>query len=184
EEARDAAGQMASLDLDLLVLFQATFADSTMVMQITDIIDVPLLLWAVPEERTGGRLRLNSLTGINLAGHALKREGRSYEYLYAAPDDPAALDTVRSVAAAARAYWTLRGARIGRVGEHPDGFDTCAFDYERVAARFGVEVVPLDLRDEFCPLAQAGEAGAGDNKLVWLRGGLGGRERLYKTAVM
>ena len=42
----------------------------------------------------GARLRLNSLCGINLAGHALTRSGRSYDTIYAAPDEVAALDTV------------------------------------------------------------------------------------------
>lgn len=31
----------------------------------------------------GGRLRLNSLCGINLAGHALMLRGISYEYVLA-----------------------------------------------------------------------------------------------------
>ena len=36
-------------------------------------LDVPLLLWTFPEERTGGRLRLNSFCGANLASHTLSR---------------------------------------------------------------------------------------------------------------
>ena len=43
--------------VNLLLVFQATFADSTMVTALTDGIDAPILLWAVPEARTGGRLR-------------------------------------------------------------------------------------------------------------------------------
>ena len=31
----------------------------------------PLLLWAAPEARSGGRLRLNGFCGINPAGHRL-----------------------------------------------------------------------------------------------------------------
>jgi len=58
---------------DLLLIFQATFADSSMVMSLVDKIGAPILLWAVPEGHSGGRLRLNSFCGINLAGfkHAL-----------------------------------------------------------------------------------------------------------------
>ena len=58
---------------DLLLIFQATFADSSMVMNLVEKVNAPILLWAIPEDHTGGRLRLNSLCGINLAGHALTR---------------------------------------------------------------------------------------------------------------
>jgi len=123
-------------------------------MHIAEEVDAPPLLWAVPEERTGGRLRLNSLCGINLAGHALTRSGIHYEYVYGAPDDAEALEKVKVVAAAARAYWALRGARIGSIGEHPAGFDTCDYDVDVIADRFGVEVVPIPLQGEFFPMAR------------------------------
>ena len=77
----DAAAAQAATDmlrdqpLDLLLVFQATFADSTMVVALAEAIDAPLLLWAVPEARTGGRLRLNSLCGINLGAHSLAPRG-------------------------------------------------------------------------------------------------------------
>ena len=67
----------AEQPLDLLVVLQATFADSTMVMALAEVVEAPLLLWAVPEERSGGRLRLNSFCGINLGAHALRRGGRN-----------------------------------------------------------------------------------------------------------
>ncbi len=42
----------------------------------------PLAIWAFPEPRAGGRLRLNSFCGLNLALHALGRAGKSASYLY------------------------------------------------------------------------------------------------------
>ena len=77
--AQRIAQSLSTNTLDLLLIFQATFADSTMISAIAERIDAPLLLWAVPEEHSGGRLRLNSLCGINLAAHALTRSGRRYE---------------------------------------------------------------------------------------------------------
>jgi L-fucose isomerase-like protein len=156
DEAADVADQIAEHAPDAVIIFQATFADSTMLIRIAETLDAPLLLWAVPEARVGGRLRLNSLTGINLAGHALTRAGIGYEYVYGAPDDAETLKKVSTFAAAASAYQALRGARVGRIGEHPAGFETCEFDYETVADRFGVEVVSFDLQDEFFPMARGG----------------------------
>jgi L-fucose isomerase-like protein len=145
-ETHQVAGQIAGKPLDLLVVLQATFADSTMVMRLAQAVDAPLLLWAVPEGHGGGRLRLNSFCGINLGAHALKRAGHNYEYAYAPPDDPAVLDQVYTLAQAGRALRLLRGSRLGRVGENPAGFDSCRLDEEALAGRFGLEVVqvPLD----------------------------------------
>ena len=53
--------------IDLLLIMQLTFTDATMTVKIAESFDVPLLFWSFPEKRTGGRLRLNSLCGVNLA---------------------------------------------------------------------------------------------------------------------
>ncbi len=149
EGTRQAAEALAGAPLDLLVVLQATFADSTMVMSLARAVDAPLLLWAVPEGRGGGRLRLNSFCGINLGAHALTRAGHDYEYAYTPPDDPAVLDQVDTLARAGRARRLLRGARLGRVGEHPAGFESCQLDEAALAARFGLEVVQVPLADAF-----------------------------------
>ena len=149
EEAGQVAGTLAKEPPDLLLAFQATFADSTMVLELAKAIDAPLLMWAVPEARTGGRLRLNSLCGINLAGHGLTRAGYPYETIYAAPDDPAALEKVRAMALAGRVRRRLRQARLGRVGDHPAGFDTCRYDPAALKVRLGLEVVQIGLNQVF-----------------------------------
>jgi L-fucose isomerase-like protein len=146
-EARAAAHELAGRPPDLLVVLQATFADSTMVMDLAEAVDAPLLLWAVPEERSGGRLRLNSFCGLNLAAHALRRGGREYEYIYAPPQDAAALDRVHTLALAGRARRLLRQTRLGRVGENPDGLDSCKLDKGALARHFGLEVVQVELAD-------------------------------------
>lgn len=103
DEIEAAAAVLNDQPLDLLLVLQATFADSTMVQELARAVRAPLLLWAVPEARTGGRLRLNSLCGINLAGHPLTRVGRAYHYLYASPGDPRALQKVEHIARAGHA---------------------------------------------------------------------------------
>ncbi|MBX2997765.1 MAG: L-fucose/L-arabinose isomerase family protein [Caldilineaceae bacterium] len=150
----DAAGveeaktELQNTQFDLLILLQASFADSSMAVTLAEVVQdraLPLLLWAVPEDRSGGRLRLNSLCGINLAAHALKRRNIAYDYLLLPADAPQALDRIEQVARAGRTQRLLRGSRIGLVGEPPTGFDTCHFDAAELASRFGVQVVPLAL---------------------------------------
>ncbi|MGD2206130.1 MAG: L-fucose/L-arabinose isomerase family protein [Anaerolineae bacterium] len=148
-ETKAAAQALADDPPDLLLVLQATFADSTMVLSLAETVNAPLLLWAVPEERTGGRLRLNSFCGINLGAHALRRHRHKYDYVYAAADDPAALEKVRTLALAGRARRLLQQARIGRVGENPDGLDTCDVDRAALTRRLGLDVVQISLDKTF-----------------------------------
>ncbi|HRW46650.1 MAG TPA: hypothetical protein P5333_03985 [Caldilinea sp.] len=146
---------LAAAPPDLLLLLQASFADSSMAVLLAEAAHarrVPVLLWAVPDAREGGRLRLNSLCGINLAGHALMLRGVPYDYLLASPDAAGALDKVTRLARIGRARRALDQATIGLVGEHPAGFDTCAYDAGDLADLFGVRVQPVALADT---LAQA-----------------------------
>jgi L-fucose isomerase-like protein len=137
--------QLTKESFDLLLVFQATFADSTLLTAIAQAIEQPLFLWAVPETPTGGRLRLNSLCGVNLAAHTLTRCRRRYAYAYASPDDRAAIERLRAAAAAAQVIRRLKSARIGVVGEPPAGMDTCLLDEAALRQKFGLQVVNIPL---------------------------------------
>lgn len=155
DEAQAAADQLVGNPPHLLLVLQATFADSTMVMELARQVDVPLLLWAIPEAHTGGRLRLNSLCGINLAGHALTRAHYNYDTIYAPPNDEAALEKIMAMARAGRVKRRLQQTRLGRVGRHPDGFETCAFDAAALNKTLGLEVVQFDLPEFFAQVKAA-----------------------------
>jgi L-fucose isomerase-like protein len=100
---------------------------------------------------------------VNLAAHALKRTHVQYETIYAQPDDPEARHVVRTLALAGRTRRVLQTAKIWRVGDHPDGLDTCKFDPSRLKQSFGVEVVQADL-DSFFQATK--EADQGDVEVV------------------
>lgn len=153
-----AADALRGENPDLLVVFQASFADSTMILELAQAMDAALLMWAIPEARVGGRLRLNSFCGINLAGHGLTRAGIGYEYIYAAPDDESAVQKIASVAIAAAVRTRLQAARIGRVGENPAGFDTCLVNHDGLRQTLGLEVVQLELQTVFEGARQADPA--------------------------
>lgn len=146
-DARIAELQVANIDMILMA--QASFADSTMVLQLARAIDAPLLMWAFPEDQVGGRLRINSFCGINLAAHGLRRAGLAYDAVYAPPEDRDAQAKLRDFAAAAAVKARLKGARIGRLGENPDGFDTCLVNYDGLRSQLGVEVVQYGLEPLF-----------------------------------
>jgi L-fucose isomerase-like protein len=147
---RAAAAELLSEPVDLLLAFQATFADSSMAVDLTrTVAGAPLLLWGLPEERTGDRLRLNSYCGINLAAHGLRRAGYKYEYVFAEPEDVRAVQKLLTLARAGRVRRLLRNARIGRFGLHPDGCEPCSYDGDALAARLGVQVVQRGLSEVF-----------------------------------
>ena len=182
EEAENACRDLVDQPPDLLVVLQATFADSSMAVHLARLVESPVLLWALPEDRTGGRLRLNSFCGINLAAHALKRDGRPYHYLYAAPDDPEVVPRITTLARAGYVRRRLRGARVGRVGEHPDGFDSCRFDPGALQTRLGVEIVQVDLEQVFLESRRADPQQI-DGLLDRLRSRLDGLDDLDQKAL-
>lgn len=143
---------------DRVLVMQASFCDAGMVCEIAETLDLPLAIWAFPEPRDGGRLRLNSFCGLNLALHALGKRGIRAGWHHAAASVPPDLETVFQPGAApllrqpgdpapdgaARALRDLRGP-VGLFGTHPDGFDTCAFEPDDIKARFGAWVQPYTL---------------------------------------
>jgi L-fucose isomerase-like protein len=146
--AEEAAAGLADHPIDLLIIFQATFTDSTLAMALSHH-PSPVLLWAVPEDRTGGRLRLNSLCGINLAAHALRRCGRRYQHLYLRPNEAEAVEHIRNMAQAGQVVRNLRQARLGVIGEHPPGMDSCYLDEAELQSRFGLQVCRYSLSEVF-----------------------------------
>ncbi len=157
----NAAQTLAGARFDLLVLFQASFADSSMAVSLAEIAaaqHAAVLLWSVPDARDGGRLRLNSLCGINLAGHALMLRQIPYDYVHCAVEDPAAMTKAALLARAGRARRLLHGAIVGLVGERPGGFETCDYAPADLAALFGVQVQPIALTETLHKAASADPA--------------------------
>ena len=149
--------ELAAADIDMLLLLQSTFADSTMALQLAKALGKPPLLWALPEAQVGGRLRINSFCGINLAGHGLRRAGINYDYIYAEPEDAAALgETARFRRRRSDQSAAGRWARIGRLGANPDGFDTCLVNHAALKSQLGVQVAQFELAPFFERARQAG----------------------------
>ena len=147
--ARQVANDLNGGMYDLLLILQATFADSTMVSTLAEATTAPIFLWALPEPWTGARLRLNSLCGINLAGHALTLRGIKYGYGYGSPDDDTVMDGIHSLAMVGSLLRKLRSTKFGIVGEHPEGMDSCHLDETTLKSKFGVTVESIPLEAVF-----------------------------------
>ena len=181
DTTRAAIAAVAAEGPGQVLVLQVTFTDAAMTAEIAQAFHGPMAIWAAPEPRLGGRLRLNALCGLNLATHTLGLAGRGLGALYADPGGATIVAAVEALlagqlnakprqwrdpeprspeaAAAGRAaVEKLAGARIGRIGRHPDGFSTCAYDAGRLAALAGVAVEEISL-DSFFARAAAFEEG-------------------------
>jgi L-fucose isomerase-like protein len=165
-----ALAELKAQKLDLVLVLQITFTDASMTVRIARENLAPLAIWAIPEPRAGGRLRLNSFCGLNLAAHALGLAGQSLRWHYGAPEAPGTqasiADMVQGVTRAAgfappaepnmndlqaalHIKQSISGRSIGLIGEHPAGFDTCAYDTDKLNALAGVSVTPITLAEVF-----------------------------------
>jgi L-fucose isomerase-like protein len=175
DAARRALAVLKRRHLDLLLILQVTFTDAGMSKRIAEEIEARLAFWAFPESRSGGRLRLNSLCGVNLAAHALARVGHGYSWVHCTPDAPQAAAQIRRLlepppqappradpvlargepssrslsARAERALAQLAGVRVGLVGEPPGGFDTCDFDEGVLEELLGIHLEHVSLDEIF-----------------------------------
>lgn len=174
----DADGVRAALaaapasEVAAVLVLQVTFTDAAMTVEIARAYGgLPLALWSLPEPRAGGRLRLNAFCGLNLAAHALGRAELPHRWFHGGPDDaglaaflaavprpatrpPARLrpaDAGKNTVAQAAAQLdaAIANRRIGLVGEHPAGFDTCRYEPQTLAGLGGITVEPITLAETF-----------------------------------
>ena len=177
DAGRAAVALLRDEGIDQLLVLQVTFTDASLIAEVAQSLDKPLAIWAVPEPRDGGRLKLNSFCGLNLASYALGLRHRVFSWAYADPDSvthdqiadlfhgstvtqPLAASTPSIVAneRAKTVVRNLQGKRIGRIGAAPDGFDTCAYSSDSLQTLSGVHVDELELPQLFDQAKQADEA--------------------------
>lgn len=154
EEAIAAARKLKEQEVATVIAFQGTFTDASLVLNLSAYIDLPLLIWAVKEEPTGERLRLNSFCGLNLGAHALVAADKRFKGVYGNPGSPKVEQEVLAFIRAAGAAKWLKGKRIGLVGHRPAGYYTSNFNEVDLYSTLGVAVDYISLGEVF---ALAGE---------------------------
>lgn len=145
----------AVADAEVLLILQVTFTDAAFATRAATGFEGRVAIWAAPEPRTGGRLRLNAFCGLNLLSHALGLNQRRFSWAYGDEVDLDALLTGPEIvpkygrASDAAPVAIRRDLRIARIGERPEGFDTCAYDRDALRDLTGAEVTELALSDLF-----------------------------------
>ncbi len=168
EAVQQVVETLQSQSIDYLMVLQVTFTDASAIVDAAASLHVPLGIWAVPEPRLGQRLRLNAFCGLNLASHALGLNNRSFSWVYKAPDQiesseieillSADNEIIKLDACSSDNYASdeganiaakVKGKKIGRIGEHPEGFHTCAYSTLALQELSGVSVDELELSELF-----------------------------------
>lgn len=150
-ESSDADAAIAELrakNIDALVILSGTFALGGLAMQFAQAFgNIPLMLWAwqEPKEQTG-KLRLNSLVGVNVNASNLYKLGHRPMMLYSSLDDPRAVETISKFALVAGILRDLKNLRIAFIGGHAPGFDDLAIDKLNLRRATGIQVVDVGLQ--------------------------------------
>jgi L-fucose isomerase-like protein len=116
-EAREAGQALAARNIDGLVCVSGTFHLGHLVLELHKALRRPIQLWAFPElPYDGGKIRLNSLCGLNLDASNLYKAGvRNYLAALGPRIDEDWIDALRALRA-------LSSAHVGLVGFRAHGF--------------------------------------------------------------
>ena len=140
DEAIEAGKFFASNLVDAIAVISGTFHLGHLVLEIKKICDKPLLLWGLPElPYNGGKIRLNSVCGVNLNGSNLTKAGYSdFTYTVSSKIDENWLDAIRMMVA-------LKNASVGIIGYRADGFFNVGIDELATYKKFGCLVNHYEL---------------------------------------
>lgn len=158
-------------EADLHILFMASFSDASPAVELLGKVKGPILGWSMREPgEVGERLKLNSMCGVNLAAHALLNVGQTLRHIHGNANEPHIREELKAAlsgnlpptfapnpivsneldsAAAEKALASLKGKKIGAVGEAPIGFTPCIFDGPKLNELFGLDVRQITIDGAF-----------------------------------
>jgi len=140
---------LGSINPDLIILQNNTFANSAYAAEVLKAFTCPILLWTLREPVIdGGRLRLNSLTGAYSAGNLFHHMGReNFQYIFGGPTEEEVISEVAANIRAAKIKKALRSLNVAAIGQTPQGFGFGrALDAEVLKA-FGSNLESIEARE-------------------------------------
>jgi len=136
--------------IDVLIAQFTTFVDARFIDELTQSLDIPVIVWAIREPNQGvrQRLALNSLTGANLASHMLTQRGKTFHFLYGNPDEQKVAERLQSILRYIDVFHRVKTFTVVTLGDAPDGFHFSS-PQPQTTAQLGIRIVHLDLNDVF-----------------------------------
>ncbi len=131
---------------DLVVFQNSTFVDNTFALEIIQHTSAPVVLWCVREPKPdGGRLKLNSMTGVYSAANAFCANNRTFELLYGTPFEEHLKEELLVHFKAAGLVNALKNLKLGMIGVIPPGFTIADVDIVSLKRDIGVSIVASEL---------------------------------------
>ncbi len=142
DQAKDACRKLAQSEVNGVVVISGTFHLGHLALMVNDLVRKPMLLWAFPElPYDGGKIRLNSVCGVNLNASNLYKAGvDSYVCCLGSEIDAAWVDALRMKAA-------LSGAHVGIAGYRAHGFFNLSVEDLQEYRNFGILIDHYELAD-------------------------------------
>jgi L-fucose isomerase-like protein len=143
-DARNAARLLAAKRLDGLICISGTFHLGHLTLELNKALNVPILLWGLNElPYDGGKIRLNSVCGVNLDASNLYKAGiRNFHVTVGDRVDEDWIDALRAKAALAQAH-------VGLVGFRAHGFFNLSVYDPHAYRQLGILVDHYELHDIF-----------------------------------
>lgn len=139
---------MDTVNPDLLVVQNITFANGAYMTEILRRFECPVLLWTLREPVIdGGRLRLNSLTGAYSAANMLCTFGRAFSYCFGSPEEQKTKEKINSFVRATKLKKAFRELNLLQVGHTPQGFGFGRGLDGELASVFGTNLVSIEARE-------------------------------------
>jgi L-fucose isomerase-like protein len=143
-EAQQAADYLEKNQIDALVCISGTFALGHLILELNKKIKKPILLWGLEElPYNGGKIRLNSVCGINLNSSNLYKAGvKNYHVNIGNKIDTDWIDAIRILKA-------FSSSHIGIVGYRAKGFFNLDVDELDLYKEVGILIDHYELNEIF-----------------------------------
>lgn len=140
----------AQLPVDAVIIQASTFIDPRFTFEIARLTKSPALVWGVREPSAdGGRLRLNSMTGVYSITNVLRQEHIPFTMIVGNPDEAALETKLARWMRAANAYCRLKTMRLGVIGSIPPGFFFSLEEETMLRRELGPTVVQMEIHKLF-----------------------------------
>ena len=149
-------------ECDKYIVIQSTFTDAEFILKFTLKFNKPILFISIKEPRSGKRLRLNSICGVNLALHALGKNNKKGEFVifnnnsrtikekikdFVDRKSIGNLNYLKKVITKNKKNIIpkIEKLNLGLVGERPNGFYTCDYNELEIKNRLKTNIKKISL---------------------------------------
>ncbi len=127
-------------NIDILIIVNGTWASDKLSIKLASM-NVPIVMWSIPEPINVGFIELASLVGLSQSGGTLSRLGYKIEIIIGNYDDNYGLERIKFLARCSGIGKTIKNSKIGLIGQGCPGVMDIDFSELNLKKRLGVEVI-------------------------------------------